>query len=278
VKTVATAAFGSVIGAWLTSRAQAKRRLIDELKAVRAARALCFSISNKAMTLKGQQMRPMKQRYDEAVTAFQKHHTGLLLLSLDLQEISQLKFPGDVLERIVFEKCAIGEKALAAVVSLSGSIDDLRNAIDFRNGLISEFRKKRSMMSDLERMQLYVGAPQAEQVDNRFAHNMAAMSSQTDDCIFFSMTLSDELLSYSNVLRSRNKMFRSGMSKLLPIDWSIAQQADLIPAESEYAGWLAGFKLRTTKWARFITWIRSWFGLAHYARPAASPVRSELNI
>jgi hypothetical protein len=48
VKTIVTAAFGTVIGAWLAGRSQAKRRIIDELKAVRAACALCFSITNRA--------------------------------------------------------------------------------------------------------------------------------------------------------------------------------------------------------------------------------------
>lgn len=72
----------------------------------------------------------MKQRYEKAVAAFQAHQRGMLDLPLDLQDLSQLKFPDAVLERIVFEKCAVGAKALAAAAALSGAIDDLRNTID----------------------------------------------------------------------------------------------------------------------------------------------------
>jgi hypothetical protein len=119
VKTIVTAALGTIIGAWLASRSQAKRRVVDELKAVYAARALCFSITNRALALKRQSIRPRKQRHDEAVIAFFAHQRGPLEVSLDLQTISQLKFPDATLERIVFEKCAVGVKALAAVTSLS---------------------------------------------------------------------------------------------------------------------------------------------------------------
>jgi hypothetical protein len=257
IKAVVTTAFGIAIGAWLTSRTQAKRRVVDELKALRAARAVCFSITNRALSLKRQQTRPMKERYDHAVAAFQGHRQGLLELHMDLQTLSQLKFPSDVLERIVFEKTAIGEKGLAVTVALSGAIDDLRNSINFRNELISEFREKRDTMTELERITLYVGAPKAGEIDNRFGHNVQALYSQTDDCIFFSMLLVDELMKHSNALYSRNRLkFRLGRSKLLPIDWTKAREANLIPDEAGYTDWAAGFKPRPTVWSRFCRWTK----------------------
>ena len=257
IKTVATAALGLIIGAWLTGRAQAKRRVIEELKALRAARAVCFAITNRALGLKRQHTRPMKERHNQAVAAFKMHNQGLLELALDLQTLSQLKFPSDVLERIVFEKTAIGEKGLAVAVALSGAIDDLRNSISYRNELISEFREKRDTMTELERIELYLGTPKAGEIDNRFAHNVQALYSQTDDCIFFSMLLADELLNYNNALYSRSKLrFRLGKQKLLPADWSKAREANLIPDEAAYSDWVTGFKRQPTKLERFGKWIR----------------------
>jgi hypothetical protein len=251
VRTILIAAVGVGIGAWLTSRAQAKRRILDELKAVRAARLLSFSIANKALAMKRQHIRAMKQRYDVAVAAYNQRQAGPLQISLDLQTLSRVKFPGDVLEKIVFEKCALEQKALAAVVSLSGAIDDLTTSIDFRNGLISEFREKHATKSEREKIELYVGAPSAGLVDSRFAHNIEALSHQADDCIFFSMLLSDELTSYGNAMRSRKKLkFRLGIQKFWPADWSIARGADLIPPDSQYADWLRGFKRVPSVWHR----------------------------
>jgi hypothetical protein len=93
LQTIITAAFGTLIGAWLVSRSQAKRRVVDELRAVHTAHALCFSIINRALALKLQQIRPVKERHDEAVAAFHARQRGPLELALDLETISQIKFP-----------------------------------------------------------------------------------------------------------------------------------------------------------------------------------------
>jgi hypothetical protein len=90
--------------------------------------------------------------------------------------MSQLKFAGEILEKIVFEKCSIGGKGNAAVVALTGAIDDLRNSIDYRNNLILDFRATKDEMSELQRIQLFVGAAQEGEIDNRFQNNVLALS------------------------------------------------------------------------------------------------------
>jgi hypothetical protein len=133
-----------------------------------------------------------------------------------------------------FEKCTVGAKALAAVVALTGVIDSLKNSIDFRNDLISEFRQRRTAMTELDRIQFYVGASKAGEVDSRFVTNIQALSRYRDDCIFFSMLLADELMHYCNSLRSRNRLkFRLGVPRLLPADWTIAKKAHFIPDAAE---------------------------------------------
>jgi hypothetical protein len=261
VQTILVAAVGTFVGAWLTSRSQAKRRVVDELKAAHAAYNLCFSIINRALALKFQIVRPMKERYDEAVASYQAHRKGMLELPLDLQTLSQVKFPGELLEKIVFEKCEIGAKGLAAVVALMGTIDDLRNSIDLRNELISDFRVKNDSMNELQRIQFYVGAPQKGQIDSRFAHNIKALFKQTDDCIFFGTILADELLRSGNRLHSRNRFkYRLGISSLVPADWSKAKDAGLVPDETEYAKWTGGFKRPLTRWRwqRIWRWFQNW--------------------
>jgi hypothetical protein len=109
IKTIVIAAIGAIIGAWLASRAQAKRRAIEELRAVRAALALCFSISNKSLAVKRQHTRRMKKDHHAAVANFQSRQPGVVIpISLDMQTMSPLKFPGEVLEKIIFEKCSVG--------------------------------------------------------------------------------------------------------------------------------------------------------------------------
>lgn len=128
--------------------------------------------------MKGQHLRPMRERFDAAVSAHKQHQTapsGPLTLALDLQTISQVKFPGDVLERIAFEKCSLNTEALAYVVALSGALDDLKNSIDFRNDLIKEFREKQPM-PEKDKVEFYLGAATSGIIDTRFGNNVDALA------------------------------------------------------------------------------------------------------
>jgi hypothetical protein len=49
IKTIVVAAFGTLVGAFLTSRSQAKRRIIEELRAIHAAYTMCLATVNKAL-------------------------------------------------------------------------------------------------------------------------------------------------------------------------------------------------------------------------------------
>ena len=54
---------GIVLGAWLTSRRDTTRRVLEEITAIRAARALCFSIINRLLSLKEQMILPLHRDY-----------------------------------------------------------------------------------------------------------------------------------------------------------------------------------------------------------------------
>jgi hypothetical protein len=259
IQTIVTAAFGTMVGAWLTSRAQAKRRVIDELKAVRAAYALCFTIANKALALKRQHIRRMKEHHGGAIKAHnnrQANPVGPFQLSLDLQTLNQVSFASGVLTRTIFEKTALGPKGLAAVVALSDATDDLKLSIDYRNSLIAEFQKN-PPATDADKIAFYLGfRNSAGMIDERYKGNIAALAHQVDDCIFFGMLLADELLSYGNKIHRRNRWrYRLGMQKILPADWTLAKKARLIPHECEYADWTKGFKRTPTRWGRVRTWL-----------------------
>jgi hypothetical protein len=149
--TLAAAAFGAFFGAWVNTRIQTRKVAITELNNINAALALCFSISNIALSLKRQHVLPMKDRYDRTQQDHKKHladrrlhkSPGPLVFELhaDLQTLTPLKMPSELLERCVFDKITISGRALAAAVTLVGSIDGLDKSIKFRNELIAEFAK-----------------------------------------------------------------------------------------------------------------------------------------
>jgi hypothetical protein len=160
VKTIITAAFGTLIGAGLTSRSQAKRRIVGELKAIHAAYTICFSIVNKALAIKRQHIQPMSIKYEADVStydAWKENPRGPLNLELDLRTLSRLRFANAALEHTVFEKCSLGHMGLAAALSLEDAADDLNLSIDYRNNLVTDFQKNPPATHD-DRIAFYVGA------------------------------------------------------------------------------------------------------------------------
>ena len=111
IQTIIIAGFGTLIGAFLTSRSQAKRRVIEELRAIHAAYTICFSIVNKALAIKRQHIRPMKIRYETDVAeydAWAENQQHPIELDLDLRTLSKLRFANAALDRTVFDKCSLG--------------------------------------------------------------------------------------------------------------------------------------------------------------------------
>jgi hypothetical protein len=265
--TLASAAFGGFAGAWINNRIQNKRTVVEELNAVHAALVLCFSVSNRFILLKCQHVRPMRDRYVQARQEYDEFkersrtHKGpprlVYNFRADLQTITPVIAPIQVLERYVFEKISLRSRALAAAVDLVGAIDGLEKAIAHRNNLIAEVRKEGPVQADLL-AERYFGLQNASGVtDERFKMNVEAIYNQTDDCIFFSRILADDLLTYGNRLRRKNAWkYRLGIPKLKGVDWSIAKGQGLLPSDEAYVSWLRGFRTDPTRWQRLVAWAR----------------------
>ncbi len=267
--TLASAAFGAFAGAWINNRIQTKKAVIEELNAVGAALVLCFSISNRFISLKRQYVRPMRERYLQARREYDdfreraRHHGGppplVYDFHADIQTLTPVVAPTDVLERYVFEKISIHSRALAAAVDLLGAIDGLEKSINYRNELIADIHKKSPHQVD-SLAELYFGLRNANGVtDERFRVSIEAIYNQTDDCIFFSRILADDLLTYGNRLRRKNAWkYRLGVPKLKGADWAKAERDGLLPSNELYKSWLVGFKKETTRWRRVtIPFVRS---------------------
>jgi len=258
VQTIITAAFGTLIGAALTSRAQAKRRVIEELRAIHAAYTICFATVNKAMTLKRQHIRPMKAAYDDVVAEYDEwmeNQEGPLNLELDLRTPSKVRFADAALERTVFEKSSLGHLGLAAALSLEDATNDLNLSIEYRNDIISRFQEPPE--THQARIELYVGAYRDDKVDLRFANNIEALSHQADDCIFFGMVLAQELLKLERKLwRRKWWKYRLGVPRQHPADWTLARSENLVPDRDSYASWLRGFRDVPSRWKRLVMWFK----------------------
>ena len=274
--TLMSGAFGAFFGALgaqvIASRYQTKQSVIAELNSVRAALLLCFSICNRFVSLKRQLILPMRNRYVQARQEYEQFsaqaqvHVGppplVYELAADLQTLPPLTLPTAVLERQLFEKISISGRALAAAVDLLGAFDGLKKTIGDRNELIAELHE-RSPIPPQELTELYFGITTADGVtDQRLSAAIEGIFRQTDDCIFFSRLLADDLVEYGRRLRRRYAWrYWRRIPKVVAADWSIAERQGLMPAAAEYADWLRGFKTRTTWLGRIWAWLRLRFAL-----------------
>ena len=249
-----TGAAGTIFGAWLTNRTAQKRRIVDELKALRAAYALSQTVTNTAVAIKGQHILPMKDRFDRAQIDFiiANWNRTPLNLTLDLNTLSLLNFPTDRLMSTVFEKCLVNMKCMSLAVQMHSSAEELRTSIKVRNDLIENFQKNKPP-THAERIQFYFGYPGQGFVDQRFRNNLDALAHQVDDCIIFSMMLCEELLKRYNAVHGRYKYtFRLGLNKMIPGDWSEPRARGLVPAREPWADWDKKFVFPPTWRQRFM--------------------------
>jgi hypothetical protein len=268
--TLVAGAFGAFFGAWgaqaVISRGQSKQSMVGELNSISAALALCFTISNHFMSLKRQHVRALRDDYEQALQDFEASwkrpsppgQPKVIEVRADLQTLTPLKVPIDRLERHIFEKISIRGRAPVAATDLIAAIDSLERSIEYRNGLITEIRQGPAL-SPLALAERYFGLTDANgRRDERFRQSITAIFNQTDDCIFFSRILADDLLAYGAALRRRYIWkFVSRFPKFVPADWSVAESEGLIPTEEQYANWLRGFKKSETGWQQVRGWIRA---------------------
>lgn len=243
VRSLLSAGIGVLFGAWITSRAQSKRTIVSELHALRSAYALCFSIVNKALSMKKQQVLPLRVALNDALAtyaAYAQNPQGVLVAQLDLRTMSQVKFPSQALEKLILERCFLGSEATATLVAVLDATEDLRQSLDIRNELVNEFRKI-PPAGHLQSVERYLGLVTAQgHKDERIKSNILALYAQTDDCIYFSRRLNDHILRAENRLR-RSKGWKYWLpgGKLKPVVWTKA--GDLLPLDSAYAAWTSGF-------------------------------------
>jgi chaperonin GroES len=281
--TLASAAFGAFAGAWINSRIQAKKTAVAELNSVNSAIALCVSMCNSSLAFKRQFVAPMheayervRKEYDKTIAARREGLNAPFNPRAELQTLMLPKMPTEAFERYVFEKISIRGRALAAAVQLVGSIDGLANAIKTLNELIAEFRET----PPDQRLAKYLSLRSAEGVvDDRYRAAVAGIFDQTNDCIFFSRILAEDLLKYGHRLRVRyHRRFRFGLPKLDQADWSKAETAGLMPSAELYKAWLDGFKPAPSSWRRLIAWLRRPFRKGRTRAGSTKPSLSDTNV
>ena len=252
---------GIVLGAWLTSRRDTTRRVLEEITAIRAARALCFAIINRLFTLKEQMILPLHRDYymereglaaaREAATA---GSTKTIQARMDLQLLSPFGTPMQLLERLVFDRMSCPSTGLLAAAEFVSTMDAFSKSVEYRNVLVIDFQRRGAELGDADRVLTYFGLPRAGFVDQRIEMNVNALYRQLDDCIFFGQMLDEQLLAHGRRLRHRHLWrYRLATPKFVEADWSLAAQKGLVPSRARYPSLVSAFRSKPSMLRRIVT-------------------------
>ncbi len=131
------------------------------------------------------------------------------------------------------EKITPDGKASVLLTPLVQSIQGFADTTRQRNEWIEQLRAM-PPGSDAEKAALIFGSPLAPgRVDDRYPNFIQALKAQTDDCIGFSILITQSLQSYGERLAAR---YGAGAPKISNPQFDIA--GDLLPDMTYYAAWM----------------------------------------
>jgi hypothetical protein len=246
----AGACAGAVIATRLVARRQRREELAAEIRSTNVATMVALAICHKVLSVKRTHVLPLTTRFNADMAAWnefaRQRRTGERQgnvpppISIDLRIVPSLTFPIVTLQRLLFDKISMSGRSLALMTTLSETASWLTNANAKRNELVEQIRRLPNAMGVA---QVYFGAPTSTGVTNSdYPQAVGSVASHTDELIFFSATLANDLAAHARQLRATwmKEFGRKHAPETTAVDFSAARQNGLMPEDGKYAEWLAG--------------------------------------
>lgn len=268
------AAIGSAAGAYYGAKAAQKiiengrgrEELLKAINSTNIAITLSYNICNTLLTSKKQFIKPLHDDYEAEKVLLQNFNQKLALgaiplgsqhnFTANLQTFPLPKLPVESLQKSIFENSTMTSALLSVFSVLSLSADGLQMSIDNRNRLIVFYKSRPSgSLTAAE----YFGLASGNQINEEYPTTLAAIVTQTDDAIFFSHLLCVELHKHGKSLSTKfQRLWGDGAPNITKIDWTRAEQNNLLPPHNPYSDWLAMFQKKDVP-KTCCSKIRGWF-------------------
>lgn len=258
--TVFGALTGAFFGAWAAQRIAARAKLSDELRnelrSTNAGIMLAITSANLAFALKKQHVKALKESYDSDCKAFEVYRENQQLgkaqppftLAPRLDRLDVISPPITALQDIVMGKISTTGRAIISVTALSDAIGNLNGALTARNELLARIKEDR-LPTGARIEHFYFGLHYAEGKTNQeFGGYVQALSLYTDDVIFYSVKLCDDLREHGlHVAEKHKKKLGGKLPEVSNFDWRKAEGQDLLPKDEAYESWLSGYQPPSNK-------------------------------
>ena len=237
------AAFAGAYGAQrIVERGKLKDDLSKEIRNTNAAIVLTFGICNTLIIFKKQFAKPMKEKFDrdrkQALLALETQTR--FNFETDFRTLQRISLSIEPLQKIVIENIAIIGRPLSALTTVAQVVDTLNNTIAERNDLIDAFRSGKIAVKD--RAARYFGFADGGHMDEQFANTVEACYVYSEDGIFYSRSLLDDLVSHGRKLAAEYLKQFGVASPIHAPDFTIAAREGLLPNDADYASWHAAFR------------------------------------
>lgn len=243
VGSLAAAFFGAYTAQRIIERRETRQRLSKEIRSTSVATTLAIHIANSCIAMKKQHIKRLHESYHR------DKKQVLEILSTpsingqrrefnykpDLEYLPVLELPTEHLQRIVADEISVVARPLLLPSIIRQVVRSQADSVASRNGMLEEFKK--ANLGHHEFAALYFGLPTPRGVDNIYGANLDALHTYTDDCIYFSVRLTNDLVEHGRGLRTNfEKRYKEKAPRVTTADFSTIEKG-LIPPESNYADW-----------------------------------------
>lgn len=248
-----TGAIGGALGAqYISERMKRREEKIREIRSTNAAIMTCFSICNAVLMIKRQHVEPMRSefaRQKSELDTFKRERTAsagpneqTYALTADFRVFPAPIVPIDTLKTLVFERISAYGRPLALVSVLEQTLTGLAQAIAYRSQIIQRFQSS-TIPRELFAHH-YFGLRQASgETNQEYPDVVDAISSYTDDAVFFGVLLCQDLIKHGDAVRNAiAKPDDISVPRISRSDFSGPKERGLLPSDENYADWLTGFQ------------------------------------
>lgn len=243
------AGIGAGIGAWMAGRiarnAKLRDELLAELRSVDVAITLCISVTDVVGSLKKQHVSGLLSKYESDLAKFANYKAARRREAPFSLSINHFKFqaiapPTVELKSLILKDMSMSPNGVKSIIALADAVENLNGMIDAYNAILEMFRNG-GLPAGFTPEHYYLALPVGGVVNNEYGSAVKGIATYTDDVIFFACKLSDCLTSRGVKVRDRYKKL-SGEKRLIRRANSIGDNADLIPPDSAYEGWMRGWE------------------------------------
>lgn len=247
------AGFGAWAAGWIAKRSKQHDALTTEIRGTNLAMLLAQQAFNLALALKISAVKPLKDAYAKARREYEDTANGRRVSEpQNLQKISPINPPVDELRTATLEKLTLEGPAIRAALAVIETVHHLNRTLTMRNELVDTLlhdQLPRGMAFE----HIYFGIEKDGHCHEGYSDAMRDMGRFTDDLLFFSYTLCQELDKHGVELRARSKKLIRGEVSILRFRLADDVAEGMIPDAEAYKLWLARLQTEASskKWWQF---------------------------